>query len=60
MTQVFIYVLFYLYIVLTCIFYLRYITVYVRVDVIDGPMKLTSFLVRFNVFEYQMHEIYVD
>ena len=29
-----------LYIVLTYIFYLRYITVYVRVDVIDGPLKI--------------------
>ena len=30
----------YIYIVLTCIFYLRYITMYVRVDVTDGPLKI--------------------
>ena len=34
--------LFYLYLVLTCIFYRCYITVYVRVDVIDGPLKITQ------------------
>ena len=34
-------ILFCLYIVLTCIFYLRYITVYVNVDVTDGPLKIT-------------------